>query len=105
MCLLRFNNRNQLQYLVRWKEFSEAHDSWEPARNVHAKDLVEDFYKRHPTAIRTIHSTPNIHIRSLTMTSTPGSPAPLPVHLPLAERIQNVPFPLPLAERLDMSIR
>jgi hypothetical protein len=42
---------NQLQYLVRWKGFSEAHDSWEPAKNIHTKDLVEDFYKRHPTAI------------------------------------------------------
>jgi hypothetical protein len=42
------------------------------------------------------------------MTSTPGLPAPLPVlapvPLPLAEWIRDVPFPLPLAERLDMSI-
>jgi hypothetical protein len=42
------------------------------------------------------------------MTSTPGSPAPLPVlspaPLPLVERIRDVPFPLPLAEWLDMSI-
>jgi hypothetical protein len=36
------------------------------------------------------------------MTSTPSSPAPLPI--PLAECIRDVPFPLPLAERLDMSI-
>ena len=26
---------NQLQFLIRWKGFSEAHDSWEPAREVH----------------------------------------------------------------------
>jgi hypothetical protein len=94
--------RNQLQYLVRWKGFSEAHDSWEPAKDVHTENLVEEFYKKHPTAIRSIHLQSNIHIRALTMTSTPGSPVPLPI--PLADRIRDVPFPLPLAERLDMSI-
>jgi hypothetical protein len=36
------------------------------------------------------------------MTSTPSSPVPLPI--PLADCIRDVPFPLPLAERLDMSI-
>ena len=48
--------RNQLQYLVRWKGFSEAHDSWEPAKNVHADELVQEFYKTNPNAIRTIPS-------------------------------------------------
>jgi hypothetical protein len=95
---------NQLQYLVRWKGFSEAHDSWEPSKNVSAEDLVKDFYKRHPTAIHTMHPLPpsEIHICSLTMTSTPNSPSPLPI--PLTDHIKNVPFPIPLAERLDMSI-
>jgi hypothetical protein len=103
LCVRRW--RNQLQYLVRWKGFSEAHDSWEPAKNVHAKDLIKDFYKRYPTTIRTIHPLPssNIHIQSLRMSSIPGSPTPLPFPLPLVEHIRDVPFPLPLAERLDMS--
>ena len=48
--------RNQLQFLVHWKGFSEAHDSWEPTKNIHADELVKDFYKRHPLAIRTIPS-------------------------------------------------
>jgi hypothetical protein len=96
--------RNQLQYLVRWKGFAEAHDSWELAKDVHTEDLVKEFYKRYPTAIRTMHSQPssNIVIRSSTMTSTPNLPS-LPSN-PLADRIENVPFPLPLAERLDISI-
>ena len=30
---------NQLQFLIWWKGFSEAHDSWEPASNVWANEL------------------------------------------------------------------
>ena len=80
--------RNQLQFLIRWKGFSEAHDSWEPAKDVHANEWVEEFYKRHPTAIRSTSSP--ILIRSLNMSTTP-----------LSERIEDAPAPLPLAERLS----
>ena len=80
--------RNQLQYLIRWKGFLEAHDSWEPAKNVHADKLVQEFYKRHPNAIRFIPSPTIIH--SINMTTTP-----------LSERIKDAPTPLPLADRLS----
>ena len=80
--------RNQLQYLIHWKEFSEAHDSWEPAKDVHADELVQEFYKRHPKAIRFIPSP--IVIRSINMSTTP-----------LAERIEDTPAPLPLIDRLS----
>ena len=80
--------RNQLQFLIRWKGFSEAHDSWEPARNIHADELVEEFYKRHPAAICSIPSP--LTIRSLIMSTTP-----------LSECIEDAPAPLPLAERLS----
>ena len=51
-------HRRQVQYLIRWKGFSEAHDSWEPATNVHAEELVQEFYKKHPKAIQHITTHP-----------------------------------------------
>ena len=83
--------RRQVQYLVRWKGFSEAHDSWEPASNVYADALIKEFYKRHPKAIQNTTTIP-ITIRTTTMST-----------LPLVERIEGAPSPLSLAERLAES--
>ena len=80
--------RNQLQFLVCWKGFSEAHDCWEPASNIHADELVQDFYKRHPLAICT---TPfPLIIRSTNMSTTP-----------LSDRIEDALALLTLEEHLS----
>ena len=84
--------RRQVQYLVRWKGFSEAHNTWEPATNVHTDELIKEFYKRHPKAIRNITIQTPITIRTSTMST-----------LSLAERIEGAPSPLSLAERLAES--
>jgi hypothetical protein len=103
--------RNQLQYLVRWKGFSEAHDSWEPLSHINAEQLIEDFCRQNPDAVNTVElitntpaSTHPITIRCITMSSpkytsadsTPASPAPTSpppliarLNLPLAARIDN----------------
>ena len=73
-------NNNQLQFLVCWKGFSEAHDSWEPAKNIHADELMADFYKRHPLAIRSIPSPIIIHSINMSTTS-------------LSKRIKDAPAP------------
>jgi hypothetical protein len=70
----------QLQYLVRWKGFSEAHDSWEPLSNINADLLIKDFYHSNPSAIHTSYKqdpTPSpspITICQITIMSSPLSP-------------------------------
>ena len=89
--------RWQVQYLIRWKGFSETHDSWEPAANVHADKLIQEFYKRYPKAIwNTIIHTPTFHIPVTIRQTIMSTPT-------LAERITGAPSPLSLAERLAES--
>ena len=52
---LRRHGRNkQLQFLIHWEGYSAAHDSWEPAKEVHAPAKIEEYYQRKKGAIRTI---------------------------------------------------
>jgi hypothetical protein len=53
----------KLRYLVKWKGFTAEHNSWEPWDNVHAPDLVAEFYRKHPGAAR--------HIRTIQFASIP----------------------------------
>jgi hypothetical protein len=94
---------NQLQYMVRWKGFSEAHDSWEPANNIHAEQLIEDFYRQNPSTIRSsTHINQPALPTSLTICCITMS-SPTYNSTPLAARISS-PSPtnsVPLADRLS----
>ena len=49
----RFGRNKTLQYLIKWKGFLEAHNSWEPKRNLgNASQLVKEFHDKNPRAIR-----------------------------------------------------
>ena len=50
--------RQRVQYLVKWVGYSEAENTWEPARNVaHAKELLDDFHRTHPEAAQPVSLT------------------------------------------------
>ena len=49
--------RKRFQFLVKWKDFSREHNSWEVASDVKALDLVTKYYWKHPAAPRHIRQT------------------------------------------------
>ena len=42
-----FGRWKKKQYLIRWKGYSPAHDSWVNKENMHANDLLQDFETQH----------------------------------------------------------
>jgi len=72
-----FGHWKKKQYLMRWKGYSPAHDSWTNAEDLHAPELLSDFQKT-SSSIRTLpldKSTPACPTRH----STPSPSTPLTI--------------------------
>jgi len=50
----RHGQGRALQFLVQWKGYSPAHNSWEPQVNIHAPELIKEFYEGEPMAIKRV---------------------------------------------------
>jgi Chromo (CHRromatin Organisation MOdifier) domain len=43
-----FGRKQQLQYLIKWKGYPDADNTWESADHVHAPTLVQTYHRKNP---------------------------------------------------------
>ena len=48
--------RRRLQYLVKWKGYGHEDNEWISANDVHAEEALQEFYNKHPNAVRVVRS-------------------------------------------------
>ena len=67
----------EIQFLIRWKGYSAAHDSWKGADGIHAPVLIEEYFQRKRNAICTtvLKSEQELSL----FTSPRSSPLPSPI--------------------------
>jgi hypothetical protein len=90
----RHQGRNRaLQYLLKWKGYPDADNTWEPADQVHAPELIKQYHKKHPlirpatdkrTAIRTVEWQPPLSPPNRITTSSLTSSTNLTLKWPTA---------------------
>jgi hypothetical protein len=68
----RFGRQKKKQYLVRWKGYSPAHDSWVDEGDIHAPELIQEFHDQHSTAVQSMF----IRTTFSAQTDSPESPTP-----------------------------
>ena len=98
----RHGRSRRLQYFIKWKGYPESDNTWEPADQVHAPDLLKAYHRSNPlqdkrgstTAVNRIpFSTPTYQVKSPSpscppkvpptpvVRTTPQSRSPRPLHL------------------------
>jgi hypothetical protein len=83
-----FGKGRKLQYLIRWKGYSTADDTWELVSQVFAPQLLNAYHRKHPK------SAPFPHKKSsrATIMSIPSAPScRMPLGIPPANRLTHQP--------------
>ena len=74
------------QYLIKWKGYSTAHNSWEPAKNIHALELVKRYLDQSRAHVQTLvlkeEQDPSFQACPMdtTLTSPPLNSSTTPIH-------------------------
>ena len=91
----RFGRRRTLQYLIKWKGYPEADNTWENHGDVFAERLIRQYHQTHPLEDKRKTSSRRVDIR---FTSSKW-PLPLPRMSPsLSTKKSSRPFPFPHAQ-------
>ena len=70
----RFGRQRTLQYLIKWKGYPEADNTWENHGDVFAEQLIRQYHQTHPLTDKRKTSSRRVDIRSTSITW----PLPLP---------------------------
>jgi Chromo (CHRromatin Organisation MOdifier) domain len=88
LALRLYGRWKKLQYLICWKGYSHAHDSWALVEDMHAPDLVQAFHQKNPQALGSM-----TYIRTLGATEIPQlMSSRLPNSTPTLLTTQSRPF-------------
>ena len=68
-----FGRARKLQYLVKWKGYPEADNSWEPAEHMFAPELIRQYHLTHPLGNKRAKASRRVAIRL----SSQWPPSPL----------------------------
>jgi len=52
----RSGQKDELYYLIKWAGYSNANNSWEPMEHLRAPNLIKQFHRGHPRAVRYIRT-------------------------------------------------
>ncbi len=87
----QFGRSKRLQYLIKWKGYPESDNTWEPADQVHAPDLIKHYQSaaihqsskvHHQSAIRAMHQSALPLPRIKTLRTIPQLPIECPTIFP-----------------------
>ena len=77
----RFGRRQTLQYLIKWKGYPEADNTWENHSDVFAEQLIRQYHQTHPRTDKRKTSSRRVDIRSTSSIWTPPLPLTIPSSL------------------------
>ena len=89
----RFHGRTQaLQYLIHWKGYPDADNSWEPAGQVHTPALIAKYHRKNPLEDSCAHKNPRTR-RKISIHLSITHPSACPTSLSLPSKATTRPTP------------
>ena len=95
-----FGRNKKLQYLLKWKGYPESNNTWEPAEQLHAPQLIKEYHTRHPLeSIKTLliqrQNNPTFPtsacLWSCHLSAVPIAPLPCPIAVISSSMSSSIP--------------